>query len=346
MAARRHLRLANDRTVQTHEEGELNPGPCLQVDPVLTHRLRDPEGIGDQPAATGTGGKLVGEVSILEAHRVDQRAPDDGHGDQPDPWPFHPAPFLALRQLEGARRGLPCLLLEWSGFAKTGERPHHRQPDVVGPMERRGEPAGLPAPSHAGYEGFLIQFSRPVLHERQDGQAEPHGLVELLLHGALAPHSRGAVVGTEQQEENVTPCDLVKGDGRRTKSGTIGTAGRRARVRRWAAEVIRMSTSDDVRTTTEVPATTDQSARYKAARTRAEQVQGLLVHLLVYAVINGGLFAINALTRGAEGGWWFYWSLFGWGVGLAIHALVTFAPVFSPDWVDRRARRAVESDPR
>ena len=81
-------------------------------------------------------------------------------------------------------------------------------------------------------------------------------------------------------------------------------------------------------------------ADYEHARERAKAIQGLYTHLLVYAVINAGLFLINWATRGPHGYWWFYWPLLGWGVAVAIHML-TFIPVFSSDWVDRRAERMI-----
>ncbi len=80
---------------------------------------------------------------------------------------------------------------------------------------------------------------------------------------------------------------------------------------------------------------------YEHARERAKAIQGLYTHLLVYAVINAGLFLINWATRGPDGDWWFYWPLLGWGVAVAIHLVVTFVPAFSPDWADRRAERMV-----
>lgn len=84
-----------------------------------------------------------------------------------------------------------------------------------------------------------------------------------------------------------------------------------------------------------------RDAEYEQARDRAKAIQGLYIHLLVFAVINAGLFLINWATRGPDGGWWFYWPLLGWGVAVAIHLVVTFVPVFSPDWVERRASRMV-----
>jgi hypothetical protein len=76
---------------------------------------------------------------------------------------------------------------------------------------------------------------------------------------------------------------------------------------------------------------------YQAAEKRAEELQGFYVHLLVYAVVNGGLFAINLLSRDDGGTWWFYWPLVGWGLGLIIHALATFGGVFSEGWKNRKA---------
>ena len=78
---------------------------------------------------------------------------------------------------------------------------------------------------------------------------------------------------------------------------------------------------------------------FRWARERAEMIQGLYIHLIVFTVINGGLFLINAMTRGEGGSWWFLWPLLIWGLGLMVHVLATVAPVFSPQWVDRRAQR-------
>jgi len=90
---------------------------------------------------------------------------------------------------------------------------------------------------------------------------------------------------------------------------------------------------------------TDDDRLYEAAKRRAEAIQGFYIHLLVYAVVNAGLFAINALTRGADGSWWFYWALAGWGIGLVIHA-TTLLRVFSPEWAERRAQAMVDRSKR
>lgn len=89
----------------------------------------------------------------------------------------------------------------------------------------------------------------------------------------------------------------------------------------------------------------DDQLRYEAAKRRAENIQGFYVHLIVYVVVNAGLFAINAVSRGEGGAWWFYWPLAGWGIGLLVHA-ATLLRVFSPEWAERKARESVgRADP-
>ena len=61
------------------------------------------------------------------------------------------------------------------------------------------------------------------------------------------------------------------------------------------------------------------------------------IHLLVYVVINAGLFFLNLLTKGDDGGWWFYWPLAAWGIAVAIHTMVVFSGVFSEWWKQRKA---------
>ena len=76
---------------------------------------------------------------------------------------------------------------------------------------------------------------------------------------------------------------------------------------------------------------------YRAALERAEMLQGYYIHVLVYVVINAGLFFLNLLTKGDTGGWWFYWPLAAWGIALVIHTMVVFSGVFSEGWKHRKA---------
>jgi hypothetical protein len=66
---------------------------------------------------------------------------------------------------------------------------------------------------------------------------------------------------------------------------------------------------------------TDSELRQLAKR-RVNQKMGFYVHLSVYLLVNLGLAAINLLGGGQR---WHLWPLAGWGLGLAIHGIVTFA---------------------
>jgi hypothetical protein len=43
-------------------------------------------------------------------------------------------------------------------------------------------------------------------------------------------------------------------------------------------------------------------------------------------------------------GWWFYWPLFGWGMGVALHALGVFVldRAFGAEWEERKIDELVK----
>ena len=57
------------------------------------------------------------------------------------------------------------------------------------------------------------------------------------------------------------------------------------------------------------------------ARRRVGIKLGFYTHATVYVLVNLGLFALNTATGGAR---WSHFPLWGWGLGLAIHGIVTF----------------------
>ena len=50
---------------------------------------------------------------------------------------------------------------------------------------------------------------------------------------------------------------------------------------------------------------------------------GFYSHLWSYLSVNATLLIINIFTPGP---WWFQWSVFGWGIGLAFHFKAIFFP--------------------
>ncbi|HEV8690917.1 MAG TPA: 2TM domain-containing protein [Ideonella sp.] len=59
----------------------------------------------------------------------------------------------------------------------------------------------------------------------------------------------------------------------------------------------------------------------RTARRRVGMKIGFFIHAFVFTAVNLGLYAINSATGGPP---WSRFPLWGWGLGLAIHGLVTF----------------------
>lgn len=66
--------------------------------------------------------------------------------------------------------------------------------------------------------------------------------------------------------------------------------------------------------------TYDDSLEARALR-RVRRKMGFLIHAFVFVAVNAGLYAINAVTGEPR---WSHFPMFGWGLGLAIHGVVTF----------------------
>ncbi len=89
----------------------------------------------------------------------------------------------------------------------------------------------------------------------------------------------------------------------------------------------------------------DQQQRYERARARVQAIKGFYIHASVFVVVNVALFAINA---GVGGGWWFYWPLIGWGIGLGLHALGVFGfgggGPWGREWEERKTREMMDKE--
>lgn len=88
----------------------------------------------------------------------------------------------------------------------------------------------------------------------------------------------------------------------------------------------------------------DEDERYQRAKKRVEELKSFYIHFFVYIVVNLGLFCINMLT--SPGVLWFYWPLFGWGIGIIVHALVVFGfgGLFGKEWEERKIEEIIEKE--
>jgi 2TM domain len=65
--------------------------------------------------------------------------------------------------------------------------------------------------------------------------------------------------------------------------------------------------------------------------------RAVAAHALVFFLVNACLFLINFLTTPGE--WWFLFSVFAWGLGLALHAVFGLSTSVSPKRLNRQRRR-------
>jgi hypothetical protein len=90
----------------------------------------------------------------------------------------------------------------------------------------------------------------------------------------------------------------------------------------------------------------DERNQYRRALERVRALRGFYVHLMVYVAVSLGLIAIDWLTA-PPGLTWSYYPLVGWGVALAIHALVVFVAegAFGHDWEERKVEELMRQEP-
>ncbi len=67
----------------------------------------------------------------------------------------------------------------------------------------------------------------------------------------------------------------------------------------------------------------DEAELRRRAGQRAKIKLSFYSHAAIYVAVNLLLLVIDALTGP---GWWFYWGLLGWGIGLVAHGCGVFLP--------------------
>jgi hypothetical protein len=88
----------------------------------------------------------------------------------------------------------------------------------------------------------------------------------------------------------------------------------------------------------------DEQERYERAKRRVEEIRGFYGHLTAYVVVNAVLVALNLMTSPRY--LWFRWPLFGWGIGLVLHAFSVFGAgrLFGPEWERRKIKEIMERE--
>jgi len=82
--------------------------------------------------------------------------------------------------------------------------------------------------------------------------------------------------------------------------------------------------------------------KYKKAKERVKEIKDFYGHLLVYVVVNIGIFLINYIV--SPGTYWFYWVLIGWGIGLAVHWIQVFGigKFLDKQWEEKKVKEIMK----
>ncbi|HET8838233.1 MAG TPA: 2TM domain-containing protein [Flavobacteriaceae bacterium] len=89
----------------------------------------------------------------------------------------------------------------------------------------------------------------------------------------------------------------------------------------------------------------DHEQKYRRARERVKELKKFYNNLGSYIIVIAFLAGVNYYTDG----WnypWFLWAAFGWGIGIAFHAVKAFEinPMFDKNWEERKIKEFMEKD--
>lgn len=84
----------------------------------------------------------------------------------------------------------------------------------------------------------------------------------------------------------------------------------------------------------------NQNTSYIKAQKRVKDIKEFYSHLTTYCLIIPLLIFINLYTSSEF--LWFFFPMFGWGIGLAIHAFATFG--YGKDWEEKKIKEIMEKD--
>lgn len=78
----------------------------------------------------------------------------------------------------------------------------------------------------------------------------------------------------------------------------------------------------------------EQEIKYQKVKERVKALRGFYGHLIVYVIVNLGLFLINITTSPDR--LWFIWPLMGWGIGVVLNAVRVFGGAMGSNWEARK----------
>jgi len=84
----------------------------------------------------------------------------------------------------------------------------------------------------------------------------------------------------------------------------------------------------------------NQELAYNRAKKEVQQIKGFYGNALSYVLVISFLIFIN--LRFSPQFYWFFFPMFGWGIGLAFHAAEVFG--YGRSWEDKKIKELMEKD--
>lgn len=80
------------------------------------------------------------------------------------------------------------------------------------------------------------------------------------------------------------------------------------------------------------------------ARKRVSEIKDFYIHLIVYIVVNFCIFLLNVIT--SPNTLWFFWVIFGWGIGIVSHAISVFGipGILGKDWEEKKIKQFIDKN--
>jgi hypothetical protein len=88
----------------------------------------------------------------------------------------------------------------------------------------------------------------------------------------------------------------------------------------------------------------EETTKYREAKRKVARLRGFYTHLAVYLAVNTLLFLIDTIA--SPDTLWFFWPLMGWGLGIALHAILVFSNAgrLGAEWEERKIREIMDNE--
>lgn len=89
----------------------------------------------------------------------------------------------------------------------------------------------------------------------------------------------------------------------------------------------------------------EQTDKYESARKQVEEEKSFYIHLIIYVIVIGAFWIMNAFNNN-QGHWWAFWPTLGWGIGLFFHGFGVFGAnaLFGKRWEERRIKELMDKE--